>query len=293
MFINRALCHLCHQRTRFIESETRGRRRRRRTGGGRRTIHSFVHSLLRRSSSNDNIAPITTNKTRVIVSKLSYHEHEIEIKRSKFVAKIASPATEKEALEFIKSNSDLSAAHNCFAYRCSNKSECNSSSVVIRRSSDDGEPSGTAGIPILNVLDGYAREPHRYENVVALVTRYYGGIELGKGGLSRAYTQAVKRAFDSIDLESETKLVARREVVVFANVEEPSLVPHLFQALNEAQTNRFVLDGKVKIIEEEYDDENGGCSLELLCDYDYVKGLESALNEATKGRVQLKVFDKD
>jgi hypothetical protein len=130
MFINRALCHLCHQRTRFIESETRGRRRRR-TGGGRRTIHSFVHSLLRRSSSNDNIAPITTNKTRVIVSKLSYHEHEIEIKRSKFVAKIASPATEKEALEFIKSNSDLSAAHNCFAYRCSNKSECNSSSVVL------------------------------------------------------------------------------------------------------------------------------------------------------------------
>ena len=184
----------------------------------------------------------------------------------------------------------MSAAHNCFAYRCSNKSECNSS---FRSSSDDGEPSGTAGIPILNVLDGYAREPHRYENVVALVTRYYGGIELGKGGLSRAYTQAVKRAFDSIDLESETKLVARREVVVFANVEEPSLVPHLFQALNEAQTNRFVLDGKVKIIEEEYDDENGGCSLELLCDYDYVKGLESALNEATKGRVQLKVFDKD
>ena len=107
-------------------------------------------------------------------------ENEIEIKNSKFIAKIYK--TEKEEilniLEKIKKEHPK-ATHYCYAYNSKN----------YKKSSDDNEPTGTAGKPILNVL-----EKEELENVLVVIIRYFGGIKLGAGGLIRAYTKATTEA---------------------------------------------------------------------------------------------------
>src|SRR6185312_11703653 len=94
--------------------------------------------------------------------------HETEVNRSRFLCALAPAATEQEAQDFIASvrKEHADATHNCWAY-------------VI---GDDGEPGGTAGVPMLQML---LRREMRY--VAAVVTRYYGGVKLGAGGLIRAY----------------------------------------------------------------------------------------------------------
>lgn len=105
-------------------------------------------------------------------------------KRSRFMAEIRPADTEEQALAFTQEvrKTYWDAGHHCFAYRIGRQNQ-------IVRASDDGEPSQTAGKPILDVLAG--RELH---NVCAVVTRYFGGTLLGTGGLVRAYSQAVKEA---------------------------------------------------------------------------------------------------
>ena len=111
-------------------------------------------------------------------------EYSVEIveKKSKFIAKIVKVTSEDEAMEVLKSvkKEHRDARHNVFAYRIVNSSE---------RFSDDGEPSGTAGVPILDILRG-----EKLQNIVVIVTRYFGGILLGTGGLVKAYSSAVKNA---------------------------------------------------------------------------------------------------
>lgn len=122
----------------------------------------------------------------------SYHilykegQGEVVEKKSRFIANIFPVNTEEEALERIEQikKKHYDARHNCFAYVIGEKNE-------IMRCSDDGEPSGTAGRPMLEVLTG--REIH---NVVAIVTRYFGGTLLGTGGLVRAYTEAVQEGLE-------------------------------------------------------------------------------------------------
>lgn len=103
-------------------------------------------------------------------------------KKSRFIATIFPVSTEEEALERISEMKKkyYDARHNCFAYVIGNKNE-------TERCSDDGEPSGTAGRPMLDVLVGEG-----VHNAVAIVTRYFGGTLLGTGGLVRAYTAAMK-----------------------------------------------------------------------------------------------------
>ena len=105
---------------------------------------------------------------------------EIEEKKSRFIANVFSAETEEEALAFIEKMKKKywDARHNCYAYVLGEKAQ-------LARFSDDGEPSGTAGKPILEVLLGM-----EVRNVVVVVTRYFGGTLLGTGGLVRAYTQA-------------------------------------------------------------------------------------------------------
>ena len=113
-----------------------------------------------------------------------YGEGEIEEKKSRFLGKIMPVATEEEALAFIEKTKKQywDARHNCYAYIIGEHCEC-------VRCSDDGEPSGTAGKPMLEVLQN-----QELRNVVAVVTRYFGGTLLGTGGLVRAYTQATQEA---------------------------------------------------------------------------------------------------
>ena len=95
-----------------------------------------------------------------------------EIKKSRFLAIAAPVASEQAAKDFLHDYSDLSATHNCWAWRMGQN----------YRFSDDGEPSGTAGKPILQAIDG-----QQLDNIVVVVTRWFGGILLGSGGLMRAY----------------------------------------------------------------------------------------------------------
>ncbi|MEU0396253.1 YigZ family protein [Streptomyces sp. NPDC006208] len=112
--------------------------------------------------------------------------HETEINRSRFICALAPAATEQEAQEFIARirKEHPTATHNCFAYVIG-------ADAAVQKASDDGEPGGTAGVPMLQML---MRREIRY--VVAVVTRYYGGVKLGAGGLIRAYGGAVGEALD-------------------------------------------------------------------------------------------------
>lgn len=108
--------------------------------------------------------------------------HEIVIEKSRFICTLKKVQNETEAQEFIKNTKKefWDATHNCSAYVVDE---------LAQRSSDDGEPSGTAGIPMLEVL----RKNHLVQTA-AVVTRYFGGIKLGAGGLVRAYTNSVAEA---------------------------------------------------------------------------------------------------
>lgn len=241
----------------------------------RRTTHVLKRSSSRCENSSSDTNTHQSNKIRVITKK-PYHESTFVAKKSKFVCKIATISNSNEAMKFIKDHSDLSVSHNCFAWRIGDANN---------RSSDDGEPSGTAGIPILNVLHG-KKEKLDFENVVAMVTRYYGGTKLGPGGLMRAYGGAVNQAFETLDLENETKLKAAKVVVAFANVEESKDVERVNRTVE-----RFASEERVRVEDEEWDEDTGGVSLELNVDFDAIEELESALNEATSGRVDFKWFD--
>lgn len=105
-------------------------------------------------------------------------EYEQVIKKSRFICNVARISNEEEARAFIeqvKAN-HRKATHHCFAYLVGDNDE-------VQRESDNGEPSGTAGVPILEAL-----QLKHLHNVVAVVTRYFGGIKLGAGGLIRAYS---------------------------------------------------------------------------------------------------------
>ena len=113
-----------------------------------------------------------------------------EIKKSRFICHAKRVYSEEEARDFITAikKEHYKATHNCSAFIIGERSE-------IKRTSDDGEPSGTAGVPMLGVL-----ENHNLTNVCVIVTRYFGGIKLGAGGLIRAYAGSVALAVKDIGI---------------------------------------------------------------------------------------------
>lgn len=116
--------------------------------------------------------------------------HEKIIKKSRFIAHVAQTFSEDDAKAFIQKirDQESGATHNCTAFIVMEN-------VKIERMSDDGEPSGTAGSPILNVL-----QQQDLQNVTVVVTRYFGGIKLGAGGLIRAYSSTTAEAIKEIGL---------------------------------------------------------------------------------------------
>ncbi|MBP2620852.1 YigZ family protein [Streptococcus panodentis] len=113
---------------------------------------------------------------------------EEEIKKSRFICHVKRIYTEEEARNFIAAvkKEHYKASHNCSAFILGPQSD-------IKRTSDDGEPSGTAGVPMLGVL-----ENQELTNLCVVVTRYFGGIKLGAGGLIRAYAGSVALAIKEI-----------------------------------------------------------------------------------------------
>ena len=129
-------------------------------------------------------------------------ETEIIVKKSKFIANLIKVESQEEAENIIKQIKKryFDARHNCVAYRIIEDSK------IIEKSSDDGEPSGTAGGPMLNIL-----QKNNLCNVLVVVTRYFGGILLGTGGLVRAYSDATIKA---IDMSGEQEVITGEEAII-------------------------------------------------------------------------------
>lgn len=119
-----------------------------------------------------------------------YGEHEIIIQKSRFIAQIKRAETETEAQAFIQEvkKKHWNATHNCSAYLIGEHDQ-------IQKANDDGEPGGTAGVPMLEVL-----KKRNLKDTVVVVTRYFGGIKLGAGGLIRAYGKATSEGLDTIGI---------------------------------------------------------------------------------------------
>jgi len=110
---------------------------------------------------------------------------EVVIKHSRFIAHASRVDSQADTLDFYQSVTDSAATHNCWAWRLD----------YLYRFNDDGEPASTAGRPILSAIEGKG-----LDNVMVVVTRYFGGIKLGVGGLIRAYSGSVSKCLDQADI---------------------------------------------------------------------------------------------
>ncbi|MGE7366227.1 YigZ family protein [Desemzia incerta] len=135
-------------------------------------------------------------------------QYELDIKKSRFICHVKRVDNEDEALEFIAAvkKEHGKANHNCSAYMIGDHDE-------IQRAHDDGEPSGTAGVPMLEVL-----KKKELKNVAVVVTRYFGGVKLGAGGLIRAYGNAVSKTVEEIGL-----VEGNLQIEIQATIEYPLL----------------------------------------------------------------------
>ena len=138
--------------------------------------------------------------------------HELEIKKSRFIADLGRISTEEEAKAFIAQiiAREPKATHHCWAYLLGDHDD-------VQRESDNGEPSGTAGVPILTVL-----QRNHLHNTIAVVTRYFGGIKLGAGGLIRAYSNATSTGIEATGVVKRVQQQALILTVDYANYDRLS-----------------------------------------------------------------------
>ncbi len=160
-------------------------------------------------------------------------QSEIEIKKSRFICSLKRVTSEEEAKSFIQTikKEHWKANHNCSAFVIGEKNE-------IQRSSDDGEPSGTAGVPMLEVI-----KKNELINVVAVVTRYFGGTKLGTGGLIRAYTHAVSHALEEIGVVKGT---LQQEISVHLTYPQLGKVENYLE-LNKLTIKETIYTDKVSV----------------------------------------------
>jgi uncharacterized YigZ family protein len=152
-----------------------------------------------------------------------------EEKKSRFIAKVYSVSTEQEANEYIEAarKKYWDARHNCYAFIIGANSE-------VTRCSDDGEPSGTAGKPILEVISGTG-----VYNCLVIVTRYFGGTLLGTGGLVRAYTKACK---DALEDSALARVVSGEEYMVVVDYSFVGKIQRIAEDMNATITNTEYLE---------------------------------------------------
>lgn len=181
------------------------------------------------------------------------HTTEEVIKKSTFISIVAPVVSVEEAKEFLLDYSQADVTHNCWAYKVGQ----------VYRFNDDGEPSGTAGKPILNAIDGQG-----FDNTAALVIRHYGGIKLGTGGLMRAYGGGVSRCLQSADFE----IMQEKSELIFK-------VPFQYiQAIHNLANNI-----KADILSETFDEQGAIIVLSLLTENNDIC-IEKATN-LSKGQI--------
>ena len=181
--------------------------------------------------------------------------HAIEVKHSRFLAQAAPVESPADALAFLAELARTPATHHCWAYRIG----------ADYRSSDDGEPAGTAGRPILAAIDGQG-----FDRVMVVVTRWYGGVNLGAGGLVRAYGGA---AAECLRTAERRALIAYRELIVQAGFEDTGAL-HAAMAAHGAQR-----------LDETFDAD--GVHLRLRLPADRVDALVDQLRDATRNRARI------
>ena len=181
-------------------------------------------------------------------------------RKSEFIGSITPVKTEEEAIAFVNSvkKQNADAKHNVYAYLLRENN--------VTRFSDDGEPHGTAGLPVLDVL-----RKEGVTDVAVVVTRYFGGILLGTGGLVRAYSQAAKMALDAAGKSTMEKLLVFSLRVNYSDLQkiEPILENYTMIRLDTAYADDVRLSAAMR--EGEY------------------PALEKALTERTNGRAILKL----
>ncbi len=186
---------------------------------------------------------------------------EIIINKSKFIGTSAPVENEEEALSFIDSvrKEFKDASHNCYAYVIGENKN-------IQRYSDDKEPSGTAGMPILNVIN-----QENLINTAVVVTRYFGGVMLGAGGLVRAYTKGAK-----IGLESG--IIAEKNL--YYDVSFNLDYTLLGKMDNDLQKNNIIIKDKIYLETVKYS---------LLIKDDGIENIRTLLNEITNGKIDINI----
>ena len=189
---------------------------------------------------------------------------EEEIKKSRFICHLKRVYTEEEARAFISEikKEHHKANHNCSAFTLGDRQE-------IQRSSDDGEPSGTAGVPMLEIL-----KKREITNVCAVVTRYFGGIKLGAGGLIRAYAGSVGHALDQVGL---VKFVTQEQLILTLDYG------------NYDGLQRFLSSQGLVISESEF---LSDVTVKLFVDLDKTDQLLADLIEQFSGKISVAKGDK-
>ncbi|WP_326908585.1 YigZ family protein [Sedimentibacter sp. MB31-C6] len=194
-----------------------------------------------------------------------YGRDEIIINKSKFIGTAIPINSEEEALEFINEikKEYKDATHNVYAYTLEEN-------MNIQRFSDDGEPSGTAGMPALNVIT-----QENLRNVVVVVTRYFGGVMLGAGGLIRAYTKGAKIALNSgiiVDKNLFYEVSFKIDYTLLGKID------------NELTTNNFLIIDKI------YEE---SVILKLIVKDDDIVRLKNLLMELTSGQAEINIGKAD
>jgi uncharacterized YigZ family protein len=182
-------------------------------------------------------------------------EYREEIRKSRFIALAAPIASAAEAQAFIEQHSDLNASHNCWAWKLADQ----------YRSSDDGEPGGTAGRPILAAI-----QAQDCDQVAVLVIRWYGGIQLGTGGLARAYGGSANKCLQGAE---RIALISRVQLSCACGFSELALVKLRVMELGGL------------ILEETFT--GNGVELQLAVGEAQIDSLQRQLADLSRGRILL------
>ncbi len=187
-------------------------------------------------------------------------EAEYTVERSRFIAHVSPAETPEEARAFIAGIKEKykDATHNVPAFVCGAGSE-------HQWASDDGEPQGTSGMPVLRLLTGEG-----LTNVAIVITRYFGGIKLGTGGLARAYTHAASLGIESAGI---------------CEVRESALLSYSFDYQYLSKLQSMAEDGRFEMDGLEYTDT---VSAVIKCPSENREAVKSAVSDLTSGRAVLK-----
>ena len=185
---------------------------------------------------------------------------EEDVKKSRFQTISENIENEQQVKAFLEKHLDLSTTHQCWAWKIGHNVRFN----------DDGEPSGTAGRPILATIEG-----NDLTNVIVLVNRWYGGIKLGTGGLVRAYGGC---AGQCLLLAEKIELIEKKKIYFQCQFNEWSIFQYELSSQQIEYTEQYTADG---------------VQVEALLQIHQIEPLTLKIQDVTRGREQLKIVDEE